>query len=1753
MDTRRNVLAIRGPSCWSTALALACCCAGWLVPASSQAQSPAPRVQIQHTGADGKPLPGLPPEVLIGEDFHFQLKVSPDPVATGFAPFVELYLQFDGADCTKAGLRCDGLLFASADARFTSTILALAPCPAGTPTFVFAPSCSAKPLCPGTTSDSPSCFFGADPPACSAESVAGFQKVVLELPLPSFVPGQPPVILDVAVHVDSFANDGFPLTIKARGGFRYADKSFSGPPSLDATCPMVSADTIPRVFRLTKDVLRPEDETATGPNFPLTYKISVDVAQGQTVAGLEVQDCFSGSLVFLSSTAPGAAFDPGSDCLFVDFPSLTGGLADPDASFTFNAFVPDLDLNGKPILGPSCKTAVPNQVSATAQWTPLDPRESPSTVTARADHQVTAKCIALQKSVRVVNDPNGPRPGDTLQYRLDFQISDFRTFRGLVLDDYLSDGLTLVPGSAFLTVSDQQGSLGGPALGRFSLGHDLVTSVFRNSQTGDVFTCNDGTNLFQPTLLEFQISQRLSTMASAALGSARHVAGILTGGLAGGAPSTIPAIGTIFFRARINEDFQRQPVVELSVKKDDPLPNCAVIRGDVLDNESITSLTLPHSVIGAGDDDSLAPVTVVAGILRKSIFAVNGKRPPPIAPPPAPPLPLVAPGDLVTFELNLPIPAGDAGDLSFTDFLPLPIFHVSPAPPPLVCLQALPIPASLLLNNASQAVGLCPAPPVPTASVAENSLHFPFGTVDSPPNVPASADLFLTLQASADPFPNGLRLTNHVIEQEKNSFGVEFDQTEVAEFVMGEPKLRIRKGVVKSDKVSAVFTPSPPAPPDVKFRPAGSGTLPAFSGVISSDNVGVAGGAAPPEKVLHSDASNLDGCDLVRFVIAVENLGSSPKGAFDVRLADMLPACLTVPFGLQPDPLDFNLQVVNGRGVPLTCHGGQPCSSAEFFGPGGIQLDNRPGAGALGPFSTTGGDNIAVITFDARVPCHIAATGCCTNTAKLLHYAGVAGGPDHTQAGFSTPFPDTTPVPPSVLPSPFADAAQVCVQPQLQKSIVATSEPSTGPSAQGEDLTIGEIVRYRLQVEIPNGASPGMSLSDTLPPGLVWLLPPPPPNTCALVTQSPSVTTTITHPTPAVSPDGQTLTFSFGNVTNHSHVINPENPEVLTVECDALVLNRIGPAAVNHQGDPRPNSFTVQLEPAPHKTVTFTSNAVPAVIVEPAGELVKRQIAAVPPAEATYLLSYTNTGKASAFDVVIDDPLPAQFSVVGGVTLSGSGCTLQPAPPLRFIVTCPEVPPGGTVALTFGFEVLDLCQQVTNQATLTYSSLPGLHGTVPNRTRAVTPGDPGAPRGERIYHSTAAAVFTSRCPDLAIEKRHSNPFNPFVGGSYTVTVTNVGNAPSVPADTVTDVLPNGLRFISGGDIRWLCTAVGATVTCVNLGPSIPPGGSSSFTIVVAPQWSGPFDNCATVATTLELNLDNNRGCDHVPGAGPDLYVGVAFGHGSVDRFDGRTGAAKPSSGNLGAIFTLLNGSTTGSMAALGLAFGPGGVLYVADALEREVKRFDAMGNPFGSTGFPSNPTFIPATAFPGGVPRPRGLALGQDGWVYLTGDGVLRFDSQGTIGTFVANVSTAGLTFGGQGNDLYVTTETAILRYDHGTGALVGPTPFATFAPTQFPTEHPDLTFGPDGDLYVTSFGESKVLRFSPSGTPKADFVGAGSGGLFGPVGLAFGPDGNLYVSSSFSFQILRYDGATGAFLGVFATEEAHQGEQGSFYLIFGP
>ncbi len=220
-----------------------------------------------------------------------------------------------------------------------------------------------------------------------------------------------------------------------------------------------------------------------------------------------------------------------------------------------------------------------------------------------------------------------------------------------------------------------------------------------------------------------------------------------------------------------------------------------------------------------------------------------------------------------------------------------------------------------------------------------------------------------------------------------------------------------------------------------------------------------------------------------------------------------------------------------------------------------------------------------------------------------------------------------------------------------------------------------------------------------------------------------------------------------------------------------------------------------------------------------------------------------------------------------------------------------------------------------------------------------------------------------------------------------------------------------------------------------------------------------------------------------------------------------------------------------------------GDLFVAVEGAHRVERRD------GVTGNLVGPFVWDDPATPGddtgGLRNPTGLAFGPGGDLFVASfetDAVLRYDgSTGAFrGVFVAPGSggldgpDTGIVFGPDG-DFYVPSfwNHRILRFDGATGAFSG-----EFVPPGLGgLSHPrTILFRGDGLATVSSEGSHQVLRYdASSGAFVDEFVPAFSGGLFAPSGMSFGPDdGHLYVTSTSTDKVLRFDGASGAPLGDF-------------------
>ena len=232
---------------------------------------------------------------------------------------------------------------------------------------------------------------------------------------------------------------------------------------------------------------------------------------------------------------------------------------------------------------------------------------------------------------------------------------------------------------------------------------------------------------------------------------------------------------------------------------------------------------------------------------------------------------------------------------------------------------------------------------------------------------------------------------------------------------------------------------------------------------------------------------------------------------------------------------------------------------------------------------------------------------------------------------------------------------------------------------------------------------------------------------------------------------------------------------------------------------------------------------------------------------ATYTLTATNTGTGATTGVavMVTDTLPSSLTATA---ISGTNwsCTLG-------TLSCTRSDVLGAGA---SYNPITLTVNVSASAPTSVTNMATVAGGGETNTSNDTASD------------TTTITASASGPNVSITSSHSGNFTVGTNGTYTFSVTNSGTASTVAGQlTVTDTLPTGLTFVSGGGIigsgglppaqgiapgnrqaramaspangSWNCGAAGQGVTCTfNVAPLfgggvIAPGGNSGSIITVS--------------------------------------------------------------------------------------------------------------------------------------------------------------------------------------------------------------------------------------------------------------------------------------------------------------------------------
>ncbi len=1388
-------------------------------------------------------------DVFIGDTVTISATFTNNDTDPGYGPYIDFYFPANGAD---GQTEPDGLTYVPGSANYlgaalTEYILTF-PDDGGGYGCVDHPVAYNGPLGPGVEGD-PREVCGP----------YGDELVVVVLPFGSFVPGQSATI-QLDAQLSNFANlydDGTTnlstLQVRTRGGYIYGqdelhnpccDGSYLIPNGDDIAGWPVTGTVTPFLMDLAKTYIGTEGETATGPNYPRQFRITVDVAEGQTLTNIQLEDVLPNNIAYLGidslsagctaidEPTVGVAANPPDNNLIVQC-TVTGGAGTDDIVIVYDFFVPLRDADGIRVLPTTGSDSTSqNTVQPIAgTWNPLDgdddsqpidnglcPTSCPGSAT------VSDQSIAIQKAVTPVGATHS---GTTLIYTLSIQISDYFAIEDLVITDTLSDGQHFDTGFVpQVTVYEHGNTLASAAM---NAANYTETRFWTGGPNPPFTPAPDGT-----TEMEFRISDELALRTFGAEGNGQLLGACVPDSSSidrnedcttynDGTQTTIQVI----YQAIIQDEFANQ--IDESVDHGDVLDNSVSLSADILNNNDFSVIATNES------DNSGAGLTVERGTPTKTIYAVTKAGVTTVSPPS--PVTL-APGDDVTFQITYTLPSSDFEDLSIIDFFPLPVFRVGDPygdgsnvpwsfdttwPPAVVATpDDVPAPGEVAFGPSetfyNSRPGFSDYAPALSIDTAANTLSMDYGSYDDPNNPATTIDLLFTVRLTNEPFADGLLLTNQALIDEGSTNGGSAQAPAIVQVEIQEPVLHIKKGVVGTDNPdvgAANYDPDPPAPVTID-----NSASPPWTGTISSGDQDMDTNQIDSNLIIDTPVG-ADGSDIMTFAIVIENVGSSSHGAFDITLRDTLPAGFIVPAG------GINLQIYRGDGTgPVGFTGLDGGGELDLFG-SGIELDDSPYPGGVcAGFDANNGTNMAILTYDLQIDPNIEPGVEIINVTTLTNYAGEEGGENHVG-----PTPSR--------PQHIDDASVTINQYVLEKDVTDTSQGFTT----GLEVAIGETVEYTLTVQVPEGQANNVTLTDQLDAGLEFV------SVDSITPSSGDVTTDVVGGFAAIEGTpvaGDAATLDFGTLTNLDS--DGIGVETLTIVYTVLVQNVAG----NQTATLLNNEATWSWDTG--HSVNATGPEVE--VVEPVLLIQKDALPTTGDAgdTITFTITITHDGTSPpGFDLVFSDPVPAGLTNIAnldctGGTITPGFCTFSGSTLNMLYDDAAGFGPGDTIVITFDADLVATVtpgQVVSNQARVGWTSLPG-------------PAAPGIDANERSWDDTPDAWNDYRAIDNAdvtvvnptITKTIIASSNPDtdtettgeVVVGETITYQTAIRIPEGQSTTITfeDVLDEGLAFVS---LDTLVATAPLTTDVVGGFPAVAAG----FTLTdIAP---------APVGDARQMNLD----------------------------------------------------------------------------------------------------------------------------------------------------------------------------------------------------------------------------------------------------------------------------------------------------------
>ena len=590
---------------------------------------------------------------------------------------------------------------------------------------------------------------------------------ILQYPLGSFTVDAPDAVLNITSGI-GVLEIGKLLNFTVTPVFRYGNSPIDDP----VNYPPIYGETVtgwvnPVVVKIDKGSNLNEHETATGSNFPFSYSVNINIANGAKIENITITDVIPSDVMYLGSpvlydskgrvidsslyTIEEPAGNKTGGKLILKLKEAIGDLSATSITLKYKAYAPEFDNStgdNITIINSETGEGVAATSTVDMNYTYVN-----DTYNASNSYSIYLKSLATQKYSEILTGSGQLHPvvpHNLIVYKIDFEISDYFAFDDLVIYDKFD---THKVGSAQKFLTEYE-----PVLSIYGKTYELNESYYSVVSLGDI----DESVTFY--ISKFLKDNNISTSLKGGYYTNRSV-------------NQGAMVGSLNFVAKVIIHYSN---------------GSSVVSNDLVINHIKTSATVLNT-FNTVSDNSYTQLRVLSVTLKKDIIAVDGEiindtdfyK--------------VYPGQNITFVLDIHFPTGSVNDFIVTDFLPIPLFNLKGFN--LVNSTTGVIPKggywayandSGFLHDENTGNVIVPKIGIDTFN---NALSFNFGnTLDNMAH-PVDVRLWFTFQVSSEPMADQLNLANLAEMKFKDSIDVVYASSNIVLMLTNEPELKITKYV----------------------------------------------------------------------------------------------------------------------------------------------------------------------------------------------------------------------------------------------------------------------------------------------------------------------------------------------------------------------------------------------------------------------------------------------------------------------------------------------------------------------------------------------------------------------------------------------------------------------------------------------------------------------------------------------------------------------------------------------------------------------------------------------------------------------------------------------------------------------------------------------------------------------------------------------------------------------------------------------